>query len=227
MDPQAHATVGLGVNAGDIKETIYEVIEDITSRKTIDNVIVRILDGFDLVPSNIILNTIEQKLFGQENAINKLKEAIGKMESRYDYIIIDCPPSMGFLTFNALRASSIVIVPVEISFFSLHGVGHILKAIELLRDKTGQNLRVKILAALYNEKNEFDKEVLNNMKTRFKEDIFNTTIRFSSQLKEAASIGVPVNEYSRDCRGFKDYMLLTKELRQEFETEWTGLLLKS
>ena len=122
MDPQGHSSMGLNIMPGDSEKTIYDALYGADGKKAaLDEVIVQISDGFELVPSNIRLSVLEQQLSMVPGRENKLKEAIDELYQNYDYILIDCPPSLGLLTFNSLMASDEVIIPIDMGFFSLNG----------------------------------------------------------------------------------------------------------
>ncbi len=147
LDPQAHTSFGLGIRNEKLENSIYNILTEQSGKKCFpENVIVPVGTNFDLIPSHILLSTIEQEFTNKDESVSKLHEMLVHLSFPYQIVVIDCPPSLGFLTFNALRASQTVIVPIELSSFSLMGVSKLLSMIELIRVKlqhTPKYLRCK------------------------------------------------------------------------------------
>lgn len=210
LDPQAHASLGLDIESQD---SIYNVISKLTPRKLkIDNIIKRVENTFDIVPSNILVGTLEQELSDEIGRELKLNEIISQLKDRYDYLLIDCPPSLGILTVNALRASQQIIVPVETSRFSMQGVEHILDIVNLIKDRLGHSLDFRVLITMFDSRLRHSFAMLSTFKESYAEKLFNTIIHINVKLKESAVMGQTVNEYDKYCRGSKDYSTLAKEL---------------
>jgi len=148
----------------------------------------------------------------QMDMMGKLSDALARVASDYDYCIIDCPPNVGLLTFNAMRASSDVIIPVETGYFSLHGLGKQLELLDQLKLQCHQDLRIRILATLYDIRTKLAREVLAELRERFGPLVMEATINFNTKLKEAASFGQPITEYDAASKGFKDFLKLAREL---------------
>jgi len=216
MDPQNHASAGLGVNTNKLTSSIYDVLFKDSDEVSLDDIITPILPNLDLAPANIILCTAEQTLAKADNGIYRLERAISRMRKRYDYVLIDCPPGMGFLTFNALEACDEVIIPIEIDFFSLRGVGIMLDAIKLLREQTRKELYVNILHTLY-EETSFNAEMAKDVYLHFRYRVLETKIHRSPGLKETASLGMPITEYSQNSTGSEDYKRLAREIIKRIE----------
>jgi chromosome partitioning protein len=214
LDPQGHSTMGLNIDGEQLSSTMYDVLNpEHAQRKRITEITCKSSKNLDIAPSNVLLSAIEQKLSGLDDRENQLKFAIEELlKGKYDYIIIDCPPSVGLLTFNALIASSEVIIPIEGSYFSLHGVGKLLETIKVISERLGHELSFKALATIYDRRTRMSREVLNEIREHFKENAFMTVIHNAVVLREAASLGKPITQYSRSCVAFEDYSNLADEV---------------
>ena len=214
LDPQSHTSIGLGVKVEELEKSIYDVFSEKNGR-SLDDVIVEIDQNFDLVPSQMILSAVEQELSGTAGRESVLARSFQNIERHYDYIIIDCPPSLGLLTFNALKACSEALIPIEMSVFSLQGVARLLETIEILKEKYGHEIKPKALATMCNPRTLFANEVLKNIEEHFEKDMYKTIIHNTVRLKEAAGYGLSVHKYNKRCRGAEDYMELTGEVLAE------------
>jgi chromosome partitioning protein len=216
MDPQAHSTMGLNININESENTICEALCEFEGKKVaLSDVTVQISEGFDFVPANMYLSTFEQKLSMMPGREMRLKEAIEDLQPSYDYTLIDCPPNLGLLTFNSLMASEEVLIPIEMGFFSLHGTGQLLEIIDLVRGKTGHEIRVKALATMYDRRTRIAKEILQDIRDHFKDSTLKTVINLNVKLKEAASYGKSILDYDRKSQGYKDYLELADEVLGE------------
>lgn len=216
MDPQGHSAIGLNIDTGKLEKTVCDTLCCSNGVKTVLNdVTVEVNGNLDIAPSNISLSTLEQHLSMVQGRETKLKQAIDGLTQIYDYIIIDCPPSLGLLTFNSLIASTEVIVPIEMSLFSLHGISRLMKIIDLVRENTGHGIRIKVFATMYDQRTRISKEVLQDIENHFKDSMFITVINTNVKLKEAAGFGKSIIDYDQNTRGFSDYMALTKEVMAE------------
>ena len=153
MDPQAHATLALGIDPERVDENLYEVLAEPGGADRMREVCVEVGPTLHVAPSGIVLSALEQKLSSEpvEQRTGRLADALIGVQDNFDYVLIDCPPSVGLLTFNALRAAGEVIVPLETSYFAIHGVQKLLETIALLTERIGHELRVRLLATLYDE----------------------------------------------------------------------------
>jgi chromosome partitioning protein len=218
MDPQGHATLGLQADSAPPARTIADVlIWELNNQRTrIQDVTLNVSHNLDLVPADILLSAASEKLaavFGREH---RLDEALDDVRDQYHYIVVDCPPSVGILTFNALMACSEVIIPMDPSFFALHGIGKMLETLDLLARKKDHTIQARALLTLYTGRSEFAKEVTANIRKNLADKALDTVIRFSVKLAEAASHGLPICDYCKRCAGFEDYLKLAQEiLRQE------------
>ena len=210
LDPQAHATLGLNI---DDQHSLYNVISKLTPKKLkIKDIIKRAEKNFDIVPSNVLVGTLEQELADEIGREQKLVEIINDVKNDYEYVLIDCPPSLGFLTVNALRASDDVIIPVETSRFSLQGVDHLMDIINLIRDRLNHQIVPKVLVTMFDSRLRHSFTMMGKMKEKFGVMIFGTIVHINVKLKESAVMGEAVLKYDKYCRGSKDYLSLAREI---------------
>src|SRR5437762_589984 len=214
MDPQGHCGVGLAVPEEQIERTIYDsLIEDVDGKPAkVSEVVWQIASEFDLAPSNIKLAGFEQVFAGRTGREDRLLKALDTVNQTYEWCIIDCPPSVGLLTFNALRACDEVIVPVETGFFSLHGLAKMMETLEVLKDRCQKDILIRVLPTLYDTRTKLAREVLSELRSKFREYLMESTVNFNTKLKEAASFGQPITEYDPGSRGYKDFVNLAREL---------------
>ena len=213
FDPQAHATMGLNVKPSDLEKTIYDVI---TPKKNwlwgIEDILLPVKDNFDLAPSNIILSAFEQELSGLERREHRLFHAIQPLKEKYDFIVIDCPPSIGHLSFNALRACDEVIIPIDMSLFSLRGVAKLIEIIIMLKEKIGHDIKSRALITMYDRRTRYSRVVLEKVQAEFGNNVFDTVIRYNIRLRETADLGLPVGDYDKNAIGHIDYENLAEEV---------------
>jgi chromosome partitioning protein len=214
MDPQGHCGIGLAVPEEQIERTIYDaLIEEVDGRPAkVSEIVWQIASDFDLAPSNIKLAGFEQVFAGRSGREDRLMKALESVSANYEWCIIDCPPSVGLLTFNALRACDEVIVPVETGFFSLHGLAKMMETLEVLKDRCHKDILIRVLPTLYDTRTKLAREVLSELRSKFREYLMESTVNFNTKLKEAASFGQPITEYDPGSRGYKDFVNLAREL---------------
>jgi chromosome partitioning protein len=214
MDPQGHCGVGLAVPEEQIERTIFDALidEDDGVTAKIGDIVWQIATNFDLAPSNIRLAAFEQIFAGRSGRDERLRLALEPAQGSYQWCIIDCPPSVGLITFNALQACDEVIVPVETGFFSLHGLAKMMETLEVLRERCGRDILIRILPTLYDTRTKLAREVLSELRSKFKGYLMESTVNFNTKLKEAASFGQPITEYDSGSRGYKDFVNLAREL---------------
>ncbi len=218
MDPQGHSSVGLAVPDEQIEMSIYDVLASQEDKPLgLDKIVWQISKNFDLAPSTVELAGFEQQFAGVPGRELKLAQALENVKESYDYCIIDCPPSVGLLTFNALRASTGVIIPVETGYFSLHGLEKQLETLKMLEQQCGQELIIKVLPNLYDVRTRLGREMLAEIRKRYGEYIFKSHVHFNIKLKESASLGQAINEYDSSSTGFKDFSRLADEVIGLFE----------
>jgi chromosome partitioning protein len=214
IDPQAHATLALGIDPEELDENLYEVLADPGGTGRLRQVCIEHGENLFVAPSGIVLSALEQRLATEpvESRTDRLSAALDQLDGEFDYVLIDCPPNVGMLTFNALRAAREVIVPLETSFFAVHGVQKLLETIALLSERIGHDLAVRILPTLYDGRTRYARQTLAQIREMFKDMCFDTVIRQNVKLREAASRGKPINAVSRTAHGTIDYNALAVEL---------------
>jgi len=210
LDPQAHATSGLNIKA-DL--SIYNVLSKITPQKAdLSNILQKIDDNFYLAPSSLILSTLEQELAGEIGRESRLDWVLENFKGGFDYILIDCPPNLGILTINAMRASHEVIIPVEASRFSIEGLGQLLEIINLVKDRLNHSVSYQVLITNFDSRLRHSFEMLDRIKNTFQGKLFSTIMHVNVKLKEAQNQGTHILNYDKYCRGAKDYSSLSREL---------------
>jgi len=224
LDPQAHATSGLNIKA-DL--SIYNVLSKITHKKSkINEIIQNIGENFDIAPSSIVLSTLEQELSGEIGRESRLMDTLKAFQSNYDYILIDCPPNLGILTINALRAANEIIIPVEASRFSLEGVSQLTSIINLVKERLNHTVDFRILVTNFDSRLQHSFKMLEKIKTDYKNRMFSNIIHVNVKLKEAQNEGLHIHVYDKYCRGAKDYFSLSREIiTQENPSEAPSLAL--
>jgi chromosome partitioning protein len=214
LDPQAHATLGL--TTGDVTpgRTMYDVFRTRTGGPEIalPEIVRTVGENLDLAPTDILLSTIPESLAGLPGRENVLTWAFAALDDRYDYVIVDCPPSVGLLTFNAFKACSEAIIPMDPSFFSLHGIGKLFETFELLEKATNHRIAGRVLVTLYSGRSPFVKAVLDDVNRNLPGRVYDTVVRYSVKLAEAASHGLPITRYARESAGYADYQKLANEV---------------
>ena len=210
LDPQAHATLGLNIKA-DL--SIYNVLSKITNKKAkLEEIIQTVTPNFDIAPSSMILSTLEQELAGEIGRESRLNDIINNFKGSYDYLIIDCPPNLGILTVNAIRASGEAIIPVEASRFSLEGLTQLISIIELIKDRLNHNVSFRVLVTNFDSRLRHSFEMLDKIKADFKDKLLGTIVHVNVKLKEAQNSGTHVLNFDKYCRGAKDYFSLSREI---------------
>lgn len=217
MDPQSHCAVGLAVPEDQIERNIYDVLiaRYADNQVTLKSIVWQISHHFDLAPSSIDLAALEPQLAGKDQRENCLKFVLSEQAAHYDYVIIDCPPSVGLLTFNALRAASQVLIPVETGYFALHGLTRQLETLDVLRRQCDQPIDFKIIPSMYDVRTKLGREILVELKKNYNAQLAKTVVNFNTKLKEAASYGQPITEYDPASKGMKDFIALAKEFISE------------
>lgn len=210
LDPQAHATLGLNIKAG---LTIYNVLSKLTNKKAkLPDIIQKVAVNFDIAPSGVVLSTLEQELAGEIGRESRLLDVLSSFKDNYDYCLIDCPPNLGILTVNAIRASTEIIIPVEASRFSLEGLSQLVDIINLIKDRLNHTVVYRVLVTNFDSRLRHSFKILDYIRASFKAKLFSSMIHVNVKLKEAQSEGTFVMAYDKYCRGTKDYFSLSREI---------------
>ena len=210
-DPQANTTSGLGINNNQIKKTVYECM--INKNIEIENILKTDIEYLHLLPSDIDLVGAEVEMVDIDDRDLRMKYFIDKIKNNYDFVIIDCSPSLGIVTVNALVASDSVIIPVQCEYFALEGLGKLLETIKLIQNDLNKNLNIEgILMSMYDVRLRLSNQVVEEVQTHFKTLVFNTIIPRNVKLSEAPSFGIPAISYDASCKGSISYLNLAKEV---------------
>jgi chromosome partitioning protein len=212
-DPQAHATMGLKIKPSDLERSLYDVLTPKDGHSAgIESIIIPVNENLHLAPSSIILSAVEQELSGIEGREDRLLQALQSISNQYAYCIIDCPPSVGLLCFNALRASSEVIIPIDMSLFSLRGIAKLLELTMMLKEELGHSITARALITMYDRRTKYSQRVLEKVREEFGGNAFNTIIRYNIRLRETVDYGLPVGLFDKRSNGHFDYEQLAEEL---------------
>lgn len=213
-DPQANSTTGVGFDLHNITTSLYDAM--INGTPLSDVVLKTEIPHLDLIPSHIDLVGAEIELVNFPNRENVLKNLIAAIDEQYDFIIIDCLPSLGLITVNALVASNSVIVPVQCEFFALEGLGKLLNTIKIVQSRLNPDLQIEgILMTMYDGRLRLSNQVVSEVRKHFDEMVFSTIIHRNTRLSEAPSVGKPVILYDADSKGTVNYLNLAKEILQK------------
>ena len=210
-DPQANATSGLGIEPKDMPATIYECLVD--DYPVNSAVIDTDIQGLNLLGSRIDLVGAELELVEKQGRERVLSKALQAVKDDYDYIIIDCSPSLGLITVNALTAAHSVIIPVQAEYFALEGISKLLNTIRIIKAKLNAGLRIEgFLLTMYDARLRLANEIYEELKSHFGNMVFNTVIPRNTRISEAPSHGMPVTRYDPNCRGATSHMQLAREI---------------
>ncbi|MDJ0785473.1 MAG: AAA family ATPase [Myxococcota bacterium] len=217
MDPQAHATLALGIAPEDVDDSLYEVLINDPEQGAgtpLSSVVRPWNERLHVAPSCIVLSALEQRLTADrtDGRTERLGRALEEVSESYDYALVDCPPNVGVLTFNALRAAGEVIVPLETSDFAIHGVQKLLETVALLSERIGHDPTVRLLPTLYDGRTRYARETLAEIRSLFGDLCFDTVIRSNIKLREAARRGSPLVAFSKRANGAVDYSALAVEV---------------
>lgn len=210
IDPQGNATSGLGVEAHQDKSVYNVLVDSISMEDTIQGTMIKKLD---VCPANINLAGAEIELVSMVSRENRLKKAIDSVKDKYDYVVIDCPPSLGLITLNAFTASDSVLVPIQCEYYALEGLGQLINTIKLVQMHLNQNLIVEgVVLTMFDARTNLSSEVAIEVEKYFGNKVFQTIIPRNIRLSEAPSHGLPITLYDKDSKGAETYKKLAKEL---------------
>ena len=210
-DPQANASSGLGVDIQQVECSLYECIVNKTDIR--DAVYTTDIDGLDIIPSHIDLVGAEIEMLNMGNREKVIRELLQPVKEEYDYILIDCSPSLGLITVNALTAADSVIIPVQCEYFALEGISKLLNTIRIIKQKLNPTLEIEgFLLTMYDSRLRLANQIYDEVKRHFQELVFKTVIQRNVKLSEAPSHGLPAILYDADSTGSKNHLALAKEI---------------
>ena len=210
LDPQGNATSGLGIDKGQVERSIYHALLDQTdlSELAIETCVKNLL----IVPANSHLSGTEVELVGELGREGRLKKALSRLDASFDFVLIDCPPSLGLLTVNALTGAHSVIIPMQCEYYALEGLSQLMKTINLIKDNLNANLEIEgILMTMADYRTNLTQEVIDEVKKHFGDKVYKTVIPRNIRLSEAPGFGKPIFLYDKDSEGAKKYKEFTRE----------------
>ena len=216
LDPQGNATTGLGFSKGSLKKSVYNVIIDDEEVK--ENILPTELEGLLILPSNIDLAGAEVSLVYKKNRDKVLRAALEKVKADFDYILIDCPPSLGLLTINALAAADSAIIPIQSEYYALEGLSQLMNTISLVRQHLNKSLKVEgVVLTMYDGRSIISKQIAAEIKKYFSKKLYEIVIPRNVRLSEAPSHGKPIVLHDPKCMGARAYAALTEEFLKKTE----------
>lgn len=214
MDPQGNMTSGLGVDKNNVENTVYDLI---IGESSINEVIVRdVLENLDIIPTSIDLSGAEIELLDVDEKEYIIRNAIANIKEDYDYIVIDCPPSLSMLTINAMTTADSVLVPIQCEYYALEGLSQLIHTVELVRDRLNPQLTIEgVVFTMYDARTNLSLQVVENVKDNLDQTIYKTIIPRNIRLAEAPSYGMPINKYDPKSAGADSYMRLADEVMKK------------
>lgn len=219
MDPQGNMTSGLGIDKNNVEYTVYDLI---IGEAGIENVVCKeALENLDVLPANVDLSAAEIELIGVENKEYIIRDEVNKIKEKYDYIIIDCPPSLSMLTINAMTTADTVLVPIQCEYYALEGLSQLIHTIDLVKERLNPKLEMEgVVFTMYDARTNLSLQVVENVKENLNKSIYKTIIPRNIRLAEAPSHGMPINLYDPKSAGAENYRLLAEEVIHKGEEEW-------
>ena len=211
MDPQGNMSSGLGIDKDNVDYTVYDLL---IGEATIEQVLHKeAIENLDVIPANIDLSGAEIELLETENKEYILRDEVLKIRSNYDYVIIDCPPSLSMLTINSMTTADTVLVPIQCEYYALEGLSQLIKTIELVKERLNPDLEMEgVVFTMYDARTNLSLQVVENVKDNLNQTIYKTIIPRNIRLAEAPSHGLPINLYDPRSTGAESYMLLADEV---------------
>lgn len=211
MDPQGNMTSGLGVSKDEVEKTVYDLI---IGEAEIEDIICReVSENLDILPTNIDLSAAEIELIGIDDKEYIIKKEVEKIRDNYDFIIIDCPPSLSMLTINAMTTADSVLVPIQCEYYALEGLSQLIHTIELVKERLNPVLSIEgVVFTMYDARTNLSLQVVENVKDNLNQNIYKTIIPRNIRLAEAPSYGMPINQYDSKSAGAESYRLLADEV---------------
>lgn len=219
LDPQGNMTSGLGVDKNEVENTVYELMLDECSiNESIQDTVVK---GLRLIPSNVNLAGAEIELLGINDKEYILKTAVDYIRDDYDFIVIDCPPSLNMLTVNAMTTADTVLVPIQCEYYALEGLSQLIHTINLVQDRLNPELEIEgVVFTMYDARTNLSLQVVENVKNSLDQNIYKTIIPRNVRLAEAPSYGMPITKYDKRSTGAESYRRLAEEVIHRGEEEW-------
>ena len=213
-DPQGNTTSGFGLDKNELENSIYELmIGECSIDEAIQKDVVEDLDGVDIIPSNVNLAAVEIELIDADQKEFILREAISKVKDNYDFIVIDCPPSLSMLTVNAMTTANTVLVPIQCEYYALEGLSQLVHTVNLVRDRLNPELEMEgVVFTMFDSRTNLSLQVVENVKEHIQENVYKTIIPRNIRLAEAPSYGIPINSYDTKSAGAEAYRLLADEV---------------
>ena len=210
-DPQGNTTSGFGIEKNEVEKTLYELmLGEYTIEETIQE---NVIENLSVISSNVDLAAAEIELIGIEEKEYILKNQVAKIRDNYDYIIIDCPPSLNMLTVNAMTTADTVLVPIQCEYYALEGLSQLLHTIELVKERLNPELEMEcVVFTMYDARTNLSLQVVENVKENLNQNIYKTIIPRNVRLAEAPSHGLPITKYDAKSAGAESYMLLAEEV---------------
>lgn len=211
MDPQGNMSSGLGIDKDNVDYTVYDLL---IGEATMDQVLCKeAIEHLDIIPANIDLSGAEIELLDAENKEYILRDEVLKIRGNYDYVIIDCPPSLSMLTINSMTTADTVLVPIQCEYYALEGLSQLIKTIELVKERLNEHLEMEgVVFTMYDARTNLSLQVVENVKDNLDQTIYKTIIPRNIRLAEAPSHGLPINLYDPRSTGAESYMLLADEV---------------